>query len=363
MIKVGVARITLGGSGSEAQSSNILWFLLYYFLDLYVLGLFILLTYKKGLIGYLVPLIFLLVSLAISSILNETNLTSHVIYYLRIINPILCVWIYCIYFEPSKVNDSSKIIIIFCSGFLIITVLFGEVSYNRFLNWLPAYIGGVHTTAYFVSILGIWAAVKMISGGKFKVAAFIITITLLLTIFGWGVRSASLLLVSAIFIYLLSLTRPEYRISIIIFFATFTFTLFPFIMTLDIDGFSSGRISMYDYKFEQIANRGLLSQLFGSGSGSDLIETDVWWGVKGAHNDFLTWFIESGLIGLICFVFFLKNFFISLNGKLVKSVFLACLITSLFSNGIIVRPIPFYLFSLFVIYFSSNINKCRNHIE
>ncbi|PMM56111.1 hypothetical protein, partial [Vibrio splendidus] len=311
LMKVLVAHLVIGLGRDSLEESEPGFFTnaLYYCLDLYVLLLFIFLTFKKGLITYIKSLIILLFSLSISCLLNETSFIFHITYYIRIINPILCIWIFCVYFEPVEIRKVSKPIIFLCVLFLFVTIILGEPSYNRFHEWWPAYIGGIHTTAYFVGMLGLWVSVALLMKKKYLLAFFLVIFLILLISYGWGVRSANLMVTSSLSLYLISTLKVRYRMPIIAMLIVLSFVFLPWLLGFSLDDFSSGRLSMYLAKGQQISDRHFLEQLFGSGSGSDLIETDVWWGLKGAHNDYITWFVEAGLIGSLCFLTFLFLFY------------------------------------------------------
>lgn len=74
----------------------------------------------------------------------------------------------------------------------------------------------------------------------------------------------------------------------------------------DLIEFSSGRTGTYSDRMVLLRNRSIPTLLFGSGPGSDVVYSSVWWWeAKNSHNDFLTSLIEGGLLGLAGRIVFL----------------------------------------------------------
>tara|TARA_R110001592_G_scaffold148193_1_gene372973 strand:- start:4420 stop:4857 length:438 start_codon:yes stop_codon:yes gene_type:complete len=119
------------------------------------------------------------------------------------------------------------------------------------------------------------------------------------------------------------------------------------------DNFTSGRISMYSEKLDQLSNNTFFNWLLGNGAGSDLIMTDFWWwAAKGAHSDFITFLVEGGLIYFGLTSYTVIKFYKLLNRSEGKLLLISFIFTSLISNGYLVRPLPSYLFffTLAIIY-------------
>ena len=101
---------------------------------------------------------------------------------------------------------------------------------------------------------------------------------------------------------------------------------------------------MYGEKVIQLSENSLFSWVAGNGSGSDLIETDVWWwAAKGAHSDLITFLVEGGLVYLLCTLFVMYKLYSSFERSNSRFIIIALLFTSTFSNGYLVRPLAAYL--------------------
>lgn len=219
---------------------------------------------------------------------------------------------------------------------------------NRNATWLPVYIEGLHTSAYTMMGAAVLLFIAFTNSRFFHlkvVYGFLITISFLIVWFGWGVRTV--IVVSVIFCYL-NIFDVNKGAKINLALSVVVLLLLVFlgeINTKNWDDFSSGRFSMYYEKFIQLSRNNIYTWLLGNGYGSDLIETDVWWWEeKGAHNDYLTFLVENGLLFMILFLSFIyylyKNY---LKDKISKALFVAVLLSGVISNGFLVRPSASYV--------------------
>lgn len=230
-------------------------------------------------------------------------------------------------------------------------------SMNRLVAWLPTYFGGLHTSAY-VALMSMFCLHAL---WKFKMlptykAWPLIAFLIVLIVFGWGVRTASI----ACVLYFAGLIASRFLFKNKPFLNAFfpmliaiPIGLLPMIDQSSVDDVSSGRISMYIAKYDQLMANDLFQWFVGNGYLSDLITTDIWWwAAKGAHSDILTFLVEGGLIYLAGFFFVIVHFVKTQESLAEKLIVVAMLTTSLFSNGVFSRPIAAYLLSLvFVVYF------------
>ena len=117
---------------------------------------------------------------------------------------------------------------------------------------------------------------------------------------------------------------------------------------------------MYGEKIDQLAGYNFFEWLFGKGSGSDLIITEIWWWEKkGAHSDVITFLIENGIIYLLLFIYmFIKLAILSVKVNLIYLVILlGCLFSSTISNGIFSRPIAGYIMFMVLAYIYLDVNN------
>ncbi|MHB2266474.1 O-antigen ligase family protein [Aliihoeflea sp. PC F10.4] len=112
---------------------------------------------------------------------------------------------------------------------------------------------------------------------------------------------------------------------------------------------SSGRTSVYEERLDLIASRPVPELLFGTGPGSELLPSTVWWWeAKNSHNDFIDLTIQIGVLGLGLFVLLLVT-----TGRVLDEaripLYVMFVTSSLFSNGLLARPIPAMLFLAFAL--------------
>ncbi len=261
----------------------------------------------------------------------------------------------------------SVFVLILIHILLIVAFVKFPHSINRGELWAPAYFRGLHSTAYVVlSSYFIFLAILRYCGvykPKWDVLCFLVTVYYIAALF--GVRTALLSLVAFEFLWCVYLLRGRYLILMIASFSLGALLFLGIAIDPFGDGFSlsnyttSGRLGMYLEKLNQLSRNGLPQWLVGNGVGSDLIVTDVWWwGTKGAHCDYITFLVENGLVG--CFFLFLifKIFLYNLIDEseyfvIIIFMFLAFLLSSTFSNGIIVRPVASYVFFLSLVVLAS----------
>jgi hypothetical protein len=103
----------------------------------------------------------------------------------------------------------------------------------------------------------------------------------------------------------------------------------------------SGRIGVWSYRLQLIANRDLVTLLFGGGIGADVIWTPQWWFFtegSTAHNDYLHIMMEHGLVGLAFMALFVLGIWrrVFLEGK---AIIVGVLVNSFFANGFFQSPL------------------------
>lgn len=324
-------------------------------LDIFILCcviLYIPFTLKQFSFLYIIALISGLTYCLSTIIYADNNVTRAITSHFRVYLPLLFFTMLASYFSKNiKFGIAmSKWLCLFISILLIVGLILWPHSGNRGDVWLPSYFGGVHTTAYVaLSVLFILYAL-LVTGEiskKFMIASgFIILATISL---GWGVRTVT----GAGLIFIALLISTSLKIKDTTLFASFfpvaIAALFCIIILFgaapEFDMFTSGRISMYSEKVDQLAQNASLSWLIGNGAGSDLIVTDVWWWeAKGSHSDLLTFLVEGGIIYLFLIMFVFLKFYQNFIHSNVKFIIVAFLFTTMFSNGLITRPLPAYVF-------------------
>lgn len=113
---------------------------------------------------------------------------------------------------------------------------------------------------------------------------------------------------------------------------------------VDYNEVSSGRSEVYQERLQIISGREPMALLFGTGVGSEMMMSSVWWWeAKNSHNDFIDLTIQLGLVGLGLFVALLVLAGQRLNG-FQAPVYASFVISSIVSNGLIGRPFIALLF-------------------
>lgn len=122
-----------------------------------------------------------------------------------------------------------------------------------------------------------------------------------------------------------------------------------FSMDVDFAELSSGRTSVYEERLDLILGRPAMELLFGTGPGSELLPSTVWWWeAKNSHNDFIDLTIQIGLVGLVLFVSLLAVTWRVLDETRIP-LFVMFVVSSLFSNGLLARPVVAMLFLAFAL--------------
>ena len=190
-------------------------------------------------------------------------------------------------------------------------------------------------------------------------------LSILFLFFGYNVRTPLMmcLIYSITMIFLVS---DIFKVMLLKILVIVPLIILLFFLLVDLNELSSGRIDMYGEKIKQLGEYNIIEWIFGNGSGSDLIVTEIWWWEKkGAHSDVITFLIENGVIYLLLFFYmFLKLTIVSLKPNLIYvSILIGCLVTSIISNGIFSRPIAGYVMFMVLAFIYTDIdNKIKKRI-
>ena len=116
---------------------------------------------------------------------------------------------------------------------------------------------------------------------------------------------------------------------------------------LDFTQFSSGRTSVYAERIDIISARPLATLLFGTGAGTDLVVSSAWWwDAKNSHNDFLSVLYERGLLGFLSLLALFSS--IIFTRSKISPIALSIFSASIISNGLLARPLAFFIYALIV---------------
>ena len=295
----------------------------------------------------------LILSTAISALLNETSMFSGLTSLTRTISPILMFFALKQYFYvqgADGIKAHHRTFALF-TVWTVLLILYGFATLpgdtNRGSFWLPTVFGGLHASAYTLTsaafvAFATWQVVPTLFNRILFISMFVFTLYML--ILGWGVRSIALAYVAFhVFVYLNR--KGAHTLYIITFGASALVTIFAYFFTFGLvsnDDFiriTSGRTAMYAEKMHFLSSNNFSEWLFGRGFGSDLMISDVWWWAeKGSHNDFLTFLTENGIVFLVVFVLLIVTILKSIPNRYGRVLLAFALITSLISNGYLVRP-------------------------
>lgn len=296
-------------------------------------------------------------TVSLTAILYGDNLVSTYASLLRTISPLLLLALLLHSNSRDGIDlGSTEYRAIFSLIFWIVAlvvygILFLPPDMNRGEQWLGTAFGGLHESAY--TLLGAaflaFAISKVWPSRKSQVLFTLVSAFTVITLAaGWGVRTVGLIYL--LFLLTLILNRlgikPFTTLSaVIIAGGTTALALFAFnvISAQDVMMLTSGRTAMYIEKAAFLSTNTTTKWALGNGFGSDLMYSDVWWwAAKGSHNDYLSFLTEYGLAFVFLLAFTLFWLFRGLDDRTGRFIFLLSLMTSLASNGYLVRPAAAY---------------------
>jgi len=306
-----------------------------------------------------------------TSIYNSIPIIDSIEYTFKIYSPILLFTVLVIHFNKYD-YDLKKVItrfISFCFVLTLVGYIFLEKSYNHDKLWLPIYFSSVHTHSYVMVISAIGFSFLLYKDKKYISFLLFCVAFIIFMYFAHGVRT-TLVFFLIYFVFTSFTIHNLFKIiwlKILFFIPLFALLILLISQDFDLNKFSSGRLVMYEAKYEMLKGYNSIEYLVGRGKGSDFIRTDYWIRVeKNSHNDILTFLVENGIPYTLLFLFTIVILAIP-NGKF-KFVFsgtvFAYLTTSFLSNGLSIRPLASYLLFLILAYiYSISINKPKEIIS
>jgi hypothetical protein len=256
--------------------------------------------------------------------------------------------------NATGTNVGSRAMVWWVLLLVIAGLVFVEPSFRNDREWMPAYFSGTHTSAY-VSIFAIAIALAVLEGKWWQTSLSLpVVILAFMVVFGWGVRTAMAggAIASLYIVFNRASSKQRVLLLVLGMFVGFAFILlavsFGWITTGSLEEFSSGRTSVWMNRVSQIATRPPVEWLVGTGAGSNVTYSDVWWWeLKDSHNDFLAIIYEQGAVGLALALALMASVY-----KLVQptvawnAVWLMYFGCSLLSNGVMFRPTASFVFML-----------------
>lgn len=325
--------------------------------------------FKNSLI--LVSIFLVMIGLNIcTSLYNSVSLISSIEYTFKIYSPILLFIV--LVAHHNKYNYELKKILKFfitsCFILALIGYIFLEKSYNHDKLWLPIYFSSVHTHSYIMVISAIGFSYLLYENKKFLTFFIFCGAFFIFMYFAHRVRTTLVLFL--IYLIFTSITIHYFFkiiwIKLLVFIPIFILIFLLVSQDFDLNQYSSGRLVMYEAKYEMLKGYNSIEYFVGRGKGSDFINTDYWIRAeKNSHNDVLTFLVENGIPYTLLFL--LTLFLLAIQKGKFKFIFsgiiLGYLATSFLSNGLSIRPLASYLLFLVLAYIYSKVNARKTESD
>lgn len=360
VVKLLFATFLKDATDEEAQNGSYVF--VYTLMDFFIIILIVISIFQYGNSKFLSKFLILSLLIMIPRLFTDyyygAGIVESISSCLKLLSPI---WVFLtaksLYISAKRIKHTLIGITLIVLTLSVFAFFFFPPSTNRGDNnvYWPVYFSGLHTQAYVLLAVFMFLFLFFLSEkGKLSLVVLGFAIFYVL-FFGYNVRTSLLSFITFISIlgmHLIKNKQSKYYISLIVPLLGIIL-LFVILVSLDVDWvtFSSGRLSMYGTKYDEIVSRGFWSSIFGTGSGSDLIVSDIWWwDKKGSHNDYLTFLIEGGVIFLLSVILLLIQLFKSVRSPYSYCILCAYCISSLISNGYLLRPLPAYILMLTVVW-------------
>lgn len=314
--------------------------------------------------------VFIVINLCTSFLTGETLFASFQLTS-KLMSPVMLFLVLIIKYKKGEldIGKLAKRFLYLCIFLILIALLLFNPSSNRGpQHFLPIYFESIHTHSYILVSLFIIISFPLFIRKRYITLISFFVVSFLFIWFGYAVRTAIIvyLIYMLIVLFYMNVFFKYLWVKAIIYVPIIVFFFSLFATSFSLDDYSSGRLSMYSAKIDQISKFNIFEVLFGQGHGSDLIRTDFWaFGKKGSHSDVITYFVENGILFLL-FYFYLLFVLVWIRKK-VSLIYLFLIIgyfvSSLVSNGITSRPLSGYLFfiALAVVLFYQNPSILKNN--
>lgn len=249
---------------------------------------------------------------------------------------------------------SARAIVWWVVALAVAGLAFVEPSFRNGQEWLPAYFSGAHTSAY-VGIFTVCIAVTVRDREWWRLFPALPVVALLyMVVLGWGVRTAifSAAIAIAYIVFKRASSNHKLLLASLGSLAILSLGVFALasghVTSASLEEFSSGRTSVWLSRLGQIGSRSPVEWLLGTGIGSNVTYSEVWWWeLKDSHNDFLAVAYEQGAVGLgLTLMFMLSVYRLGPRSMAWNAVWLMYLVCSVLSNGLMFRPTAAYVFVL-----------------
>lgn len=252
------------------------------------------------------------------------------------------------YFGHERASVSPLLLIVLCASVLAAALWAAAtgapVAYAGTLR--PAtFTGGpegVHSSGYVATAALVGTMVLWRRGRLGTLWSLLIGLPLLALVAAYQVRTTWLMVAVFVLASLLLHVRQRARDStwlllpigsVLVLLGALTFS-----GNVNFTEVSSGRTSAYEERLALIAERPAAKFLFGTGPGSEVMASSVWWWEeKNSHNDFIDLTIQIGVVGLVLFLLLLAVT-CRQHDPVRLPLYIMFIASSLFSNGLLSRP-------------------------
>jgi ABC-type multidrug transport system fused ATPase/permease subunit len=282
--------------------------------------------------------------------INEVGFIDSLEYTFKVGIPILFFCCLVVHYKKTQFNISKylNLFLLFVLFLAVVGILLFDPSFNHGRNWLPVYFASLHTHTYVMVSVGIGLSFWFFDRQYYLYLLIFLLGFFLFVYGGYGIRSS--LVFFAIFFFAITFnTHTRFKVLWIqaaSFLPLLLVVFLVFLSQIDFNEFSSGRLTMYEAKYEILKGYNAEEYFFGRGYGSDYITTTEWWyDEKNSHNDILTFIVENGIPYALLFVGLI--FYLMIYPGRIKLIYISILLgylaTSLLSNGIATRTLAGYL--------------------
>ncbi|MEP2936573.1 MAG: hypothetical protein ABJM06_10785 [Gilvibacter sp.] len=340
------------------------------YLILPLLVLYLALNYRfLGGLRISLRIIFLMFGLnIITSIVTGVSLIESIEYTIKFSAPMFLYMCLIIHHKKHDfdIKKVTRIIVLGALGLTMVGILIFDPTWNHWKNWLPVYFASLHTHNYLLAGVFIGIAYYIYLQRQYLTLLLFFAVSFMFLYRGWEIRSALVFYATFIVATLFVMHKDFQKIItkallIVPIVAVLFFTL---AANFDLNKYSSGRVSMYEEKYEMLQKYTAVDYLVGKGRGADYITTKDWWyEAKNSHNDLLTFIVENGVPYALLFLALLASL-VLYTGRLrllFASVIFGYLFTSLLSNGIALRTTAGYV--IFIILAFIQIYTKRPELE
>ena len=295
-------------------------------------------------------------------LINDVEFIDSLEYTFKVGTPVLLFICLVIHYRNTQFNIARyvNVLLLFLLFLTVVGIFFFDVSFNHGRTWLPIYFASLHTHTYVLVSIGVGLSFWFVNRRYYLYLLLFLLAFFYFVYAGYGIRTA-VVFFGIFFVAITFKIHTRFQVlwlQLASFFPLLIVLLLVFLSQINFNEFSSGRLTMYQAKYQLLKEYKTEEFLLGRGYGSDYITTTEWWyDEKNSHNDVLTFLVENGIPYALLFLGLI--FFLIIYPGRIKLVYISILVgylaTSLLSNGIATRTLAGYL--LFIVLARAYLNE------